>query len=154
MKITINSQIIVENPNKEVKDYCQNKLTIKNPEIQRRQAMGFWAGNVEKNIKMYTINENKYVLPMGCIDDIYEIDNNLSDYNIEFKEHKKLDFPKSNITPYPYQEKAIQEMIKVKRGILVAKCRCWKKYNGIRNNQKIRIQSINFVSYTGIVQPI
>lgn len=41
MKITINSQIIVENPSKEIKDYCKNKLTIKNPEIQRREAMRF-----------------------------------------------------------------------------------------------------------------
>lgn len=123
MKITVNSQIIVENPTKEIKDYCKSKLTIKNPEVQRRQAMGFWTGNIEKNIKMYTINENKYILPIGCIDDIYKIDNNLDDYAIEFKKHKKIDFPENNITPYPYQEKAIQNMIKAKRGILVAKCR-------------------------------
>lgn len=106
MKITLNSQIIVENPSKEIKDYCKNKLTIKNPEIQRREAMGFWVGNIEKNIRMFTVNDNKYILPLGCIDDIYEIHNNLEDYNVEFKKHEKLDFPKSNITPYRLSRKS------------------------------------------------
>lgn len=137
MNITINSQIIVENPSKEIKEYCKQNLEIKNPEIQRYKAMGLWTGRIQKIIKMYSINENKYILPLGCIDDIYKIDNNLKDYNIEFKKHQKLTFPESNITPYEYQEKAIQEMIKVKRGILCAKCRCRQVYNHIRNNKKI-----------------
>lgn len=51
MKITINSQIIVENPNKEIKDYCKNKLTIKNPEIQRREAMRILGRKYRKKYK-------------------------------------------------------------------------------------------------------
>lgn len=123
MKITINSQIIISNPTKEIKEYCKQNLEIKNPEIQRKMAMGFWIGNTPKYIKMYSINDNKYILPLGCIDDIFNIDNNMEDYNVEFQEHNKLNFPKSNIIPYDYQEKAIERMIKAKRGVLVAKCR-------------------------------
>lgn len=137
MKIIVNSQIIVEDPSKEIKDYCKQKLEIKNPEIARYKAMKIWTGKIPKTIKMYYINENKYVLPLGCIDDIFKIHNNLKNYDIQFKKHKKIIFPKSNIIPYNYQEKAIEEMIKAKRGILVAKCRCWEKYYCFRNNTKI-----------------
>ena len=122
MKIIVNSQIIIENPSKEIKEYCKSTLTIKNPDIAKKQAMGFWTGNIPKYIKMFTINENKYILPLGCIDDIFQIHNKLEDYDIQFIEHEKLKFPENNLEPYPYQEKAINEMIKAKRGILVAKC--------------------------------
>jgi hypothetical protein len=121
MKITINSQIIIEEPNQAVIDYCRNVLTIKNPEIQKKQAMGFWVGNVSKYIKMYSINSNKYILPLGCIDDIWQMRDNC-EYKLDLKDHLKLDFPQSNITLYDYQEQAVDFMIKCKRGILESKC--------------------------------
>ena len=56
MKIKVDSQIRIKNPNKDIIDYCKKELTIKNPEIQRKQAMGFWTGNLPKDIKMYSKN--------------------------------------------------------------------------------------------------
>lgn len=123
MKITINSQIIIEEPSKEIKDYCKNNLVMNNPKLIVLKKMGKYIENKPKVIKMYYVNGNKYILPLGCLDDIYKLHNDLKDYKIEFKQHEKLKFPESNITPYPYQEKAIEYMIKAKRGILVAKCR-------------------------------
>lgn len=122
MKIKVDSKIYIENPSKEIIEYCKKELTIVNPEIQRKQAMGFWAGNLPKYIKMYSKNGNDLILPIGCIDDIWSIYPVKGNYEINFGNHDKLIFPKNKLKPYDYQEKAIQEMIKSKRGILNARC--------------------------------
>ena len=62
MKIIINSQIIIQNPSNEIKEFCKNNLIIKNPEIQKKQMMGFWTGNVVKTLKMFSINDGNYIL--------------------------------------------------------------------------------------------
>lgn len=122
MKIKIDSEIIVSEPNKDIVNYCQKELTMPNPDIQKKKAMGFWTGNLPKDIKMYSKKGNCLVLPIGCIDDIWKMYPVREDYFINFGEHKRKKFPANKITPYPYQEKAIQEMIRCKRGILNARC--------------------------------
>lgn len=122
MKIKIDSEITISGPNKDVLDYCKKELTMVNPDIQRKQAMGFWTGNLPKEIKMYSKNGSNIIIPIGCIDDIWKMYPYQSEYYINFGNHQKLQFPENKITPYPYQEKAIQAMIKAKRGILNARC--------------------------------
>ena len=122
MKVELNSQIYIENPSKEIKDFCKNELTIVNPEIQKMKAMGFWTGNLQKNIKMYSIDENTYILPMGELNNVWSLHPNKEDYVINWGKHDKIKFPKNNLKLYDYQEKAVEEMLKVKRGILSSKC--------------------------------
>ena len=122
MKIRIDSEITISGPNKDVLDYCKKELTMVNPDIQKKKAMGFWTGNLPKEIKMYSKNGSNIIIPIGCIDDIWKIYPYQSEYYIDFGNHQKLQFPENKITPYPYQEKAIQAMIKSKRGILNARC--------------------------------
>ena len=122
MIITIDSQIKIHNPTKEIIDFCKKELVIPNPEIQKKKAMGFWTGNIQRNIKMYAINENTYVLPIGEIDNIWHLHPHLEDYQINFGKHEYLDFPRNNLTLYDYQEQAVINMIKTKRGILSSKC--------------------------------
>lgn len=122
MKILIDSQIHIQNPNKEIKDFCKNELTIKNPEIQKKQAMGFWTGNIPTTIKMYSMNEDTYVLPIGEINNVWDLHPIKEDYEINWGNHDLLNFPNNNLKLYDYQENAVNEMLKVKRGILSSKC--------------------------------
>lgn len=71
---------------------------------------------------MYSKNENMYIIPIGEIDNVWKIHPVKKDYNVDFGKHNKLDFPNNKLKLYPYQEKAIQAMIKAKRGILSSKC--------------------------------
>lgn len=142
MKIIVDSVIKVINPNEKIKEYCKKELTLKNPEIQRKQAMGFWVGNIPKEIKMFSINENTIIIPFGCIDDIWRIHPIKEDYEINFGEHEKLDFPKNNLKPYDYQEKAIQQMIKSKRGILNARCGSGKSIMALEIIRRIGYKSL------------
>jgi len=122
MIITVDSQIKIQNPSQEIKNYCRNELNIKNPEIKKKERMGFWTGNLSRYIKMYSINGDTYVLPLGCIDDVWKMTKG-NQYNIQLGTHEKINFPQSNIKLYDYQEQAVDFMIKTKRGILESKCR-------------------------------
>lgn len=123
MKIKVDSQITIEGINEDVLKYCKNVLTIKNPEIEKKKRMGFWTGNTPKLIKMYSINSGNYILPLGCLNDIWNLYPYIENYVINFGNHKKLNFPENNLKLYDYQEQAVNEMLKAKRGILESKCR-------------------------------
>lgn len=142
MRIKVDSQITIINPNKDITNYCKKELTIKNPEIQKKQAMGFWTGNLPKEIKMYSKNEKNYILPIGCIDDIWNLHPIKEDYEINFGKHEKLDFHENKIKPYEYQEKAIQTMIKSKRGILNARCGSGKSIMAIEIIRRIGYKAL------------
>ena len=139
MKIYINSQIRIENATKDVINYIKSNLEIPNPEIAKKTAMGFWCGNIPKTLKAYSKNGNDYIIPLGEIDNIWKLHPIKEDYDVNFGEHEKLNFPTNKLELYDYQEKAVQEAIKFKRGILSSKCRFRKIYNGFRNNKKNRL---------------
>ena len=39
MRVKVDSRIEIIEPNQNIKDYCKNYLTLKNPEIQKKKAM-------------------------------------------------------------------------------------------------------------------
>lgn len=133
MKIIINSQIRIIDITEEVEDFITTQLEITNPELQKKKAMGFYAGNIPKTLKSYSKNGNDYIIPIGEIDNIWKLHPIKEDYIVNFGEHKKLDFPQSNIKLYDYQEKAVENMIKSKRGILSSKCGSRKIHSFIGN---------------------
>lgn len=122
MKIILDSQIKIQNPSSAIMDFCKKELTIINPEIQKKQSMGFWTGNIPRNIKMYSINENTYILPMGEIDNIWHLHPIKEDYYINWGNHEVLNYPNNKLKLYDYQENAVKRMIECKRGILSSKC--------------------------------
>lgn len=145
MNIEVDSVITIINPSKEIKDYCKEFLTLKNPEIQRKQAMGFYTGNLKPTIYLYSKKDNNYILPIGCLDDIWKINPNLKNYTINFGRHEKIEFPELSFKPYEYQEKAIKAMIKAKRGILKANCGSGKSICAINIIQRLGYKAIIIV---------
>lgn len=122
MKIKVDSMIRISEPTKEIKDYCKQNLEIKNPEIEKKIRMGFWTGNTPNKIKMYSINSGVYVIPLGEINNIWNLHPYVEDYKLDFGNPKKLQFPQNNIKLYDYQEEAVKYMQTRIRGILQSKC--------------------------------
>lgn len=139
MKIYIDSQIQIKNPTKEIIQFIKNELEIPNPEIAKKTAMGFWCGNIPKTLKAYSKNGNDYIIPIGEIDNIWKLHPIKEDYIVYWGEHEKIIFPYNSLKLYDYQEKAVNEAIRFKRGILSSKCRFRQINNGVRNNKEIRI---------------
>ena len=122
MKIQIDSQIRIKDIDKITEKFIKDELEIVNPEIQKKKAMGFWTGQIPKTLKAYSKNGSDYIIPIGEINNIWKLHPIKEDYVINFGKHNKLNFPECNVKLYDYQEKAVQEMIKAKRGILSSKC--------------------------------
>lgn len=122
MKIQIDSQIRIKDIDKITEKFIKDELEIVNPEIQKKKAMGFWTGQIPKTLKAYSKNGSDYIIPIGEINNIWKLHPIKEDYVINFGKHDKLNFPECNVKLYDYQEKAVQEMIKAKRGILSSKC--------------------------------
>ena len=145
MKIKVDSMIEIINPNQEIINYCKDFLTLKNPEIQKKKAMGFYTGNLKPIIYLYSKRNNGVIMPIGCLDDIWKIHSIKEDYNINFGKHDKIDFPELSFKPYDYQEKAIQQMIKAKRGILKANCGSGKSICAINIIQRLGYKALIIV---------
>lgn len=152
MKIKIDSMIYIENPSKEIKSFIEKELSIPNPEIQKKQYMGFWTGNLPKNIKMYSKNGNKYIIPIGEIDNIWKLHPIIEDYSIDFGKHEKINFPDNTLKLYDYQEKAVDKMLKVKRGILSSKCGTGKSIMVLELIRRIGYKSLIICEKKEILQ--
>jgi hypothetical protein len=122
MKIKVNSIIEIQDISKEVLEYCNKELNFPNPQLQKMKCMGFWTGNMQKNIKLFTKRDGNYVLPIGCLKDIWNMHSHKEDYSVDFGKHKKIEYPKLKFELFPYQNEAVEKMIKIKRGILQAPC--------------------------------
>ena len=145
MLIKVDSMVRIFEPTKEIKNYIKENLKFANPEVQKKQAMGFWCGNIPKEIKLYSKDGDNYILPLGVIDDIWNIHNDLKDYNIDFGKHEKLKFPENNLKLYDYQEEAVEYMIKAKRGILESKCGSGKSIMGLEIIRRIGYKALIIV---------
>ena len=117
MKIKISNIIEIEEPTPEIFAYCENQLKFKNPDYEKKKRMGFWIGNMSKELKLYNYYNNKIYLPIGCFQDIYEMypDSKLyEDYSVTVP--IKI---KSDIKLRIYQEPCLKALEKYVNGLFV-----------------------------------
>lgn len=117
MKITISNIIRIEEPTKEIIDYCKKELTFNNPDYIKKQRMGFWTGKTPKKISLYDIYENDIYLPIGCFDDIWKIHPISKDYK-DYSVTKKANIT-SDIILRDYQKPCADALKKYVSGIFV-----------------------------------
>lgn len=104
-----------------LKSYLHSKLEIENPEFYKLQKMGKWTGKTERKLILYQRLQNGFLIPFGALQDIYNIFSKEANFILNFKKLNDVDY-NSSITPYNYQENAINMAIKKKNGVVVAPC--------------------------------
>ena len=117
MKIIISNLIEIIEPTKEVKDYCRNELTIKNPDYDKKRRMGIWLANTPREIKLYDVNGNIIYVPIGCFKDIWKIHpykEDYKDYSVKVKANIK-----SNIQLRNYQKPCLDAVEGHLTGLLI-----------------------------------
>lgn len=80
MKIILSNIIRIEDPTKEVLEYCKQKLTYTNPQYSRIKAMGYSVYKVPKDIKLYNVYEGSLYVPYGFFEDLWKIHPIADDY--------------------------------------------------------------------------
>ena len=117
MKILLTNIIEIQEPTKEILDYCKKELTFSNPDYIKKQRMGFWTGKTPKAISLYDSYQGNIYLPIGCFNDIWEIHPYKEDY-VDYTTTKKADI-KSNIILRDYQKPCTDALKKYVNGIFV-----------------------------------
>ena len=117
MKIVLSNIIEIQDPTKEVLDYCKKELTFNNPDYIKKQRMGFWTGKTPKNISLYDKWNDKLYLPIGCFDDIWKLYPHKNDYT-DYTSVKPRNI-KSNIILRDYQKPCADALKKYVNGIFV-----------------------------------
>lgn len=120
MKIIISNIIQIEEPTKEIKDYCNKQLTIKNPDYSKKVQMGFWTGGTPKFIKMYDIDDKNIYLPIGCITDLMKMYPNPSLF-IDYSVSKTRNI-QSSINLREYQKPCLNALKRYYNGLFILPC--------------------------------
>ena len=115
------NQIIVRNPSSKMLKWARDNLVLDNPEYYKRLKMNKWIGNTSQEIWLYEMIGLDLRLPFGCLRSFYRTFKD----ECEFKAHFAVKRPvvyESGITPYDYQEHAVQNAVRAKNGIIVMPC--------------------------------
>lgn len=137
MKLIIGKDITIENPNSAINRYCEEELTLANPDYIIASKLGHYVGKMEKSIRLYVKNGNKLILPFGCLEDIWQprlIKG--AEYETRFHEFRGNQM-KGEIKLYDYQERALKRLYDGKNGILEAPCGSGKTQIGLALIKKV-----------------
>ena len=129
MLVTISNNIKIKNPSTEIISWCQAHLKLNNPEYAKNARMGFYVGNTPKVLYLYEVHDDEIILPYGTLKQIKSLIQNAT-ITSEFKPFKSIDYGEP-IPLYPYQEKAVREVVKGFYGILQSKAGSGKTQMGI-----------------------
>lgn len=137
MKLTIGKDIVIENPNSQVIRYCENELTLTNPDYIIASRLGHYVGKMEKAIRLYARKGDALVLPFGCLTDIWTPSLiKGATYETKFHEFKGNKMV-GDIELYDYQTKALNKLYDGKNGVLEAPCGSGKTQIGLALIKKI-----------------
>nr|DAT81685.1 MAG TPA: DNA helicase [Caudoviricetes sp.] len=117
MRIIVDNQIIIEEPNKAVVEAIKQDLIVKNPKWVQNGYLGFSRRNIPEYLYFYEQDGDKYIVPFGYLKRLYSIAKESEWVN---KIHgSETYFMLNTINLYDYQEEVAKKVIKVKNGILV-----------------------------------
>lgn len=130
MKITVDNGIMISEPDQRVIAYCNDSLTLDNPDFYKKEQLGKWTGGTPRTISLYERIGANLILPFGCLNDLWRRfpDKDMWQSCIHASEKRQY---KSTIKPFDYQERAIVDALRIRNGILVMPCGSGKTQCGL-----------------------
>ena len=132
MELIISNEITITDPTDEIRQWIYDKLKVPNPEYANKVKLGLWVGNTPKELKLYRTSGNRLIIPFGVGASLYSAFPEL-EYEHEkfyFAENKLVNY-QASINLYPYQEKAVESLVRACGGILHSKAGSGKTRMGI-----------------------
>ena len=128
MKYVIANDIRVEQPSQEVVSYANAQLILDNPEYAKKERMGYWTGETPKKICLFSQDVDTLILPYGCLSDLWKF--KPFDYETHFAPTQR-NLMEGSINLYPYQQRALEALLRGKNGVLEAPCGSGKTQIGL-----------------------
>ncbi|MBA4697813.1 MAG: DEAD/DEAH box helicase [Ruminococcus sp.] len=129
MLVTISNEIYIQNPSDEVVRWARENLIIPNPEYIKKQRMGLWIGNTEKQLYLFSVNGNVIALPCGTGKSVRQLLTG-ADIRQDLADNGLMEY-KGEVPLYDYQEEAVNAMERAGCGILQSPCGSGKTQMGI-----------------------
>lgn len=127
MYTKISNNIIINDPTTEVISWVKDNLIIDNPTYIQLKRLGkedvIRLKRVEPKLKVYATRGNELILPFGVLYSVWPLIKG-HPYTSKFNQLASISIANdvSDMKPYDYQEKAINYMVRCKRGVLVSPC--------------------------------
>lgn len=128
MQITIGSTLTITNPSRDLIEWCDQNLKIKNPDYAKKVQMHFWLGDTPKYLYLYEVKGNAVVLPFGTLRDILPM---LEGATIKTDFGEALVEYNCKVPLYDYQEQAVEAVLSQHYGILRSPAGSGKTQMGI-----------------------
>lgn len=141
MKIIIDNIIKIIDADENIKKYCKSNLEIDNPQFAQNERLGFPTYNIPRRLYWYEKHGNDYIIPFGCLKDIFSIFPNKEYYSLQYNKPTPLIY-KSNIKLYDYQEKAKNKALKAKNGVLVMPAGSGKTQTALQLINDLRLKTL------------
>lgn len=113
-----------------VKKYCGEHLILENPDYVKKERLGKWTGGTDRKICLYEILPHAIALPFGCLQAVWHMCPDKSAYKPEICHAEAVQY-ESGINLYPYQQEAVEAVVRGKNGVLVMPCGSGKTQCGL-----------------------
>ena len=131
MNFYLSNKVIIEDYTHEMLAYCKSTLSFPNPDYLKKQAMGKWTGNTQREIVLFERAGNRLYIPFGECQKVYKaFKNDITRLDVRICPLRARKYG-SRINLYGYQQNAVEAVLRAKNGILVAPCGSGKTQMGL-----------------------
>ena len=134
MKAIVGKEIRVIEPTSDFRKMVESTLTASNPDFARLKKMGKWTGGTPSTIRFYRTEGKDIILPFGCLKEY--VFKNIKDVEADFEQTGNVIYTQY-VPLYEYQDKAVEEALARRNGILVAPCGSGKTQMGLALARRI-----------------
>ncbi len=140
MNATVGAKIIIDGIDSRILRWCYANLTISNPDYDKKIRLGKWTGNTPREILLYEKDGNRLILPFGCVALLRKEFPDLR-FKASIKPQEPFEYH-SGISPYPYQENAIQRALEGKNGVIVMPCGSGKTQTALEIISRLGVKTL------------
>lgn len=145
MKITVSNKIRVEGVTRELAEWCRDNLIIENPERIKKERMGLWCGNVPRQICLYELDGDSYLLPFGVWGaEFYKLFGKGQEVKPAYKPLdtvERINY-QSRIDLYNYQAEAVEKALKKGNGVIVMPCGAGKTQTALELIARLGLKTL------------
>ena len=141
MKIIVDNVIKIIDADENIKKYCKMNLEIDNPQFAQNERLGFPTYNIPRRLYWYEKHGNDYIIPFGCLKDIFMRFPDKKLYVLNYNKATPLIY-KSNIKLYDYQEQAKNKALKARNGVLVMPAGSGKTQTALQLINDLRLKTL------------
>lgn len=151
--VEVGAQIKITNPSKDFLRDIFDELTIVNPQYLKIEAMQKNTWGIPREYQLFKKVANSVIIPYGAVENP-RIKKHLRGLNFksEITKDYPIYLPNPTNMPFPHQENAVIQMLKKRRGILVAGTGAGKTNIGLYMIQRLGLRAIWITHTTDLLR--